>query len=130
MAGGSGVDLLIANGDTVPGTPRQLFGDGTLTDGGVRGVDTFRSLDGWSLIQDWQAGERIEVDTLISKSLILNGSTYYLRVVSELSSTGASIGDHETWVSIGTNTSMTQATAASIAGQISANVFVDPNLIA
>jgi Ca2+-binding RTX toxin-like protein len=130
MRGGSGADLLVANGDTTAGSFRQLVGDG-INDGGTRGADTFRSLDGWNLILDYQMGERIEVDSFFGRTTQLSGTTWYLRIISEVNPAGATqVGEHETWIALGSNSSLTQTQAQALSNQIMSFVFLDPNLIA
>lgn len=130
MRGGSGADLLVASGDTTVGSFRQLVGDG-INDGGARGADTFRSLDGWNLILDYQMGERIEVDSYYGRTTQLSGTTWYLRIISEVNAAGPTqVGDHETWVALGSSSTMTQAQAQTLGTQIMSYVFLDPNLIA
>ncbi|RDI60779.1 calcium-binding protein [Microvirga subterranea] len=137
MRGGSGADLLVGNGDTFPGGFRQLIGDG-ITDGGTRGIDTFRSLDGWNLINGWETGERIEIDGIAKDAAGRNlisvttfSGNYCLRIISDANPAGTTqVGDHETWVVLGSTSAITGTQATALANQVLAYVFVDPNLIA
>ena len=121
MFGGSGVDLLVADGVTPAGSPRSLFGDG-VNDGGTRGADVFRSLDGWNLLWDYQQGERIEIDGLArNPSLATLNGNWWLRLVTTPAETAGGIGSHETWAMIGASATtanpggLTQAQAGTIA---------------
>lgn len=126
MAGGSGADQIIGNGATVAGVPRQFYGEGT-ADGGTAGTDTFRSLNGWNVIQDWVSGERIEIDAFAAAGSGRLGTTNYVRIISEVSPSGTGqIGPHETWVSVGTTT----VTTAVINAVLSNVYLINPDTIA
>jgi hypothetical protein len=122
MLGGSGVDLLVADGATPAGAPRSLYGDG-VNDGGARGGDVYRSLDGWNLIWDYQQGERIEVEGGLARATLggLNGN-WWLRLVTTPGETPAAIGSHETWAVIGSQASMTQTQAGTMASTYMSSV--------
>jgi Ca2+-binding RTX toxin-like protein len=130
LRGGSGADLLIADGTTT-GTfsqARNLFGEG-VSDGGTAGMDTFRILAGFNIIRDYQIGERIELDDAIAHplpSIVTVGGAAgdrYLRLDTDgTANNGGSTT--ETWVFLGTN--MSTADALALANQVLPNVFVDP----
>jgi len=123
LRGGSGADLLIADGSTT-GT-RSLVGSG-INDGGVDGMDTYRSLSGFNVIQGYQAGERIELDdTVAARGLVASGGNFFWRLDSDTTA-GNGGATTETWVLIGAQTSLSAAQALAI-GQtlIDPNVFVD-----
>ena len=123
LRGGSGADLLIADGTTT-GT-RNLIGDG-IADGGTAGLDTFRSLAGFNIVQGYQAGERIELDeAIVGKSLLSSGGNWFWRLDTN-STAGNGGATTETWVLIGSTGAISQATALNFGlTVIDPNVFVD-----
>jgi hypothetical protein len=96
-----------------------------VNDGGTAGLDTFRSLAGFNIIQGWQAGERIELDEATAqRNVILSGGNYFLRLDTD-TIVGNGGTSTETWVLLGS----TPPTSALV-NQINANVFVDPTFAA
>jgi Ca2+-binding RTX toxin-like protein len=127
LRGGSGADLLIADGTTTG--IRNLIGGG-INDGGVDGVDTYRSLAGFNVIQGYQAGERIELDDPVAaRGLVGSGGNWFWRLDSDtIAGNGGSTT--ETWVLIGSQGSLSSAQAFAV-GQalIDPNVFVDQAIL-
>ncbi len=113
------MDLLIANGS---GT-KTLIGDG-LADGGVSGSDTYRTLAGTSIINQYQTGEDIQVGGTFTASVAQISSTGTLA----LKLTGAA---YIAYVVVGstanTSAAVTAANAILNSGDIS---IVDPTSIA
>ncbi|MDF2621199.1 MAG: Hemolysin-type calcium-binding region [Xanthobacteraceae bacterium] len=118
MRGGSGADLLVANGSG----SKTLYGDG-ISDGGTAGADVFQIMGGTNVIADYQSGEDILLNSLSNAALtLLPGSSTTLAL--RLSGT-----THTTYVLVGTTADVPSASA--FANQIlQQDVFVDPNLIA
>ena len=127
LRGGSGADLLIADGTTEAGLAgfRTMIGEG-LADGGTAGLDTFRSLAGFNIIQGYEAGERIELDEIVAQSgLIGNGGNWFWLIDSD-TIIGNGGTTTETWVLIGVQAAMTQADAQNFGlTSIDPNIFVD-----
>ena len=102
-----------------------MIGEG-LVDGGTAGLDTFRSLAGFNIIQGYETGERIELDDAVTqRGLIGNGGNWFWLLDSDaiIGNGGATT---ETWVLIGSQTTMTQADAQNFGlTSIDPNVFVD-----
>ncbi|QJP16088.1 calcium-binding protein [Starkeya sp. ORNL1] len=120
LRGGSGADILVANGT---GT-KTIYGDG-VDDGGTAGADTYRILAGTNLIQGYETGEDIFVNSLTQAPTLVQvfgeaDPTLALQLI------GAT---HTTFVVVGSTADL--AAAQTAADTLIANdLFVDANLIA
>jgi Ca2+-binding RTX toxin-like protein len=130
LRGGGAADILVASGTTAAGAPRSLFGGGTTPDGGADGVDTFNILDGFNIIQDWQANEQIILDqATVARTVIGSSGNFYFRLDTDATA-GNGGATTETWVLLGSQATMTPTQAVALANQINAFVIVDPLFIA
>jgi Ca2+-binding RTX toxin-like protein len=127
LRGGSGADILVADGTTTGA--RTLIGEG-VSDGGVAGMDTFRTFAGFNIIQGYQSGEQIELDEAIAqRGLVSSGGNYFWRLDTDTVA-GNGGTTTETWVLIGSTSSFTASQANAIGVNQIDPFAVDPTLIA